>query len=268
MATKKYVSLSKLSTFLDNLKTTFAALSHTHTISELTDYEVDAQLSSTSTNPVQNKIVSTEIDTINQTLSDVNQTISEHETSLGSKVDSTAFTDHVQSPSKGGTGITAIGSGNFLVTNGDESMVEMTPDEVLDYINGANVMTMTTAEYEALGENINANTLYALTDAEEEYASLDDFENLQSEVGNTVKFVSQTLTDNQKIQARENIDAIGNEYATEQFSAIQDSINSIEETHAKDTSDLQTAISDAVTNMENSVAQKSRVQIVTWGVDD
>lgn len=30
MATKKYVSLSKLSTFLDNLKNTFAPFSHTH----------------------------------------------------------------------------------------------------------------------------------------------------------------------------------------------------------------------------------------------
>lgn len=61
---KKYVSLSKLSTFLDNLKTTFAALGHKHTINDLTDYTVDTELSSTSTNPVANNTVKTAIDEV------------------------------------------------------------------------------------------------------------------------------------------------------------------------------------------------------------
>lgn len=64
MATKKYVSLAKLSTFLDKLKTTFASLNHTHSISDLTDYTVDAALSDTSTNPVQNKVIDAEFDSI------------------------------------------------------------------------------------------------------------------------------------------------------------------------------------------------------------
>lgn len=62
---KKYVSLSKLSTFLDNLKNTFAALSHKHTMSDITDYTgvaVDSELSNTSTNPVQNKVIDAEFD--------------------------------------------------------------------------------------------------------------------------------------------------------------------------------------------------------------
>ena len=61
---KKYVSLSKLSTFLDNLKNTFAALGHKHTINDLTDYTVDTTLSDTSTNPVQNKVIDAEFDSI------------------------------------------------------------------------------------------------------------------------------------------------------------------------------------------------------------
>ena len=61
---KTYVSLSKLSIFLDNLRNTFATLSHTHKISELTDYVVDSELSSTSANPVQNKIIDAEFEAV------------------------------------------------------------------------------------------------------------------------------------------------------------------------------------------------------------
>lgn len=61
---KKYASLSTLQTFLDNLKTTFSNLGHKHTISDITDYKVDSELSSTSTAPVQNKVLNAEFDEI------------------------------------------------------------------------------------------------------------------------------------------------------------------------------------------------------------
>lgn len=64
MAQKKYVSLSKLSSFLDSIKKTFATITHKHTISDLTDYKVDEALSSISTNPVQNKVIDAEFDSI------------------------------------------------------------------------------------------------------------------------------------------------------------------------------------------------------------
>lgn len=57
--------------------------------------------------------------------------------------------------------------GNVLVGDGTKDLKEMTPEELLEHINGATVTTMTSAEYEAL-EETNANTLYMLTDAEEE----------------------------------------------------------------------------------------------------
>ena len=56
MSTKKYVSLDKLSIFLNKLKTIFAAKDHTHA--------VDSALSDTSINPVQNKVLNAEFDAI------------------------------------------------------------------------------------------------------------------------------------------------------------------------------------------------------------
>ena len=62
-----------------------------------------------------------------------------------------------------------ITDGNLLVGNGTTDLEEMTPDEVLSHINGASVATMTTAEYEAMSDDeVNTNTLYVLTDSEEE----------------------------------------------------------------------------------------------------
>lgn len=62
MAQKKYVSLSRLSTFLDNLKTTFSSLGHKHKLSDITDYTVDSTLSSASINPVQNNVIKASLD--------------------------------------------------------------------------------------------------------------------------------------------------------------------------------------------------------------
>lgn len=60
----KYVTPRRLSSFLDNLKNTFAALVHKHNLADIEDFNVDTELSSTSTNPVQNKVVDAEFDAI------------------------------------------------------------------------------------------------------------------------------------------------------------------------------------------------------------
>jgi hypothetical protein len=68
-----------------------------------------------------------------------------------------------------------IADGNFLVGNGTEDLEEMTPEEVLSHINGASIMTLTTEEYEAIGDDeVNANVLYMLTDAEEDTNATDE----------------------------------------------------------------------------------------------
>lgn len=79
---KKYASLSTLQTFLDNLKTTFSAFGHKHTTADITDYAVDSELSSTSTNPVQNKVLNAEFDEIAVSMRAL-------ETALDAKSDST-----------------------------------------------------------------------------------------------------------------------------------------------------------------------------------
>lgn len=66
MTTKKYVSLSKLSVFLENLKNTFSVLGHKHSVSDISDFTVDDALSSTSVNPVQNKVIDAELDAISE----------------------------------------------------------------------------------------------------------------------------------------------------------------------------------------------------------
>lgn len=68
MAKKKYASLASLRTFLENLKEIFSPLVHTHKISDLTDYTVDSELSSTSTNPVQNSTIDAEFNAISDAM--------------------------------------------------------------------------------------------------------------------------------------------------------------------------------------------------------
>ena len=81
METRKYVSLNKLSVFLDNLKSVFANITHTHTKSEITDLVIDTELSSTSENLVQNKVVGLALESI------VEQTNAEFD-SINDKIDS------------------------------------------------------------------------------------------------------------------------------------------------------------------------------------
>ena len=68
MANKKYVSLSKLQTFLENLKNIFATKVHTHKVDDLTDYAVDTELSANSTNPVQTAVINAEFDAISDAM--------------------------------------------------------------------------------------------------------------------------------------------------------------------------------------------------------
>ena len=42
---------------IDNIKTMFAKLSHSHKLSDISDYTIDSAMSSTSMNPVQNKVI-------------------------------------------------------------------------------------------------------------------------------------------------------------------------------------------------------------------
>lgn len=61
---KNYLDITGLTDILQKLKAKFAGLVHTHTKKDITDYMVDTELSSTSTNPVENKTIKAEFDLV------------------------------------------------------------------------------------------------------------------------------------------------------------------------------------------------------------
>ena len=92
-----------------------------------------------------------------------------------------------------------IADGNFLVGDGTKDAKQMTPSEVLEHINGATIVTLTTAEYEALDDdNVNANSLYLVTDSDDSSGSTGSSENC-------VLYTEQSLSEDEKAQARTNI---------------------------------------------------------------
>lgn len=85
MATKKYINLENLAIFLESLRSTFSALSHKHTISDITDYAIDSELSSTSNNPVANSVLNAEFDAISDSFGALETTIDEYYESASQK---------------------------------------------------------------------------------------------------------------------------------------------------------------------------------------
>lgn len=65
----KYLGESGLLSLVEEIKSRFSKLIHSHTLEDITDFKVDTELSIESTNTVQNKIITVEINRINETLS-------------------------------------------------------------------------------------------------------------------------------------------------------------------------------------------------------
>ena len=63
MSKQKYIGLNSLSDFLEKIKIIFAPIDHSHA--------VDAELSSDSTNPVQNKVIKKEFENVKASFDDV-----------------------------------------------------------------------------------------------------------------------------------------------------------------------------------------------------
>ena len=82
MAQRKYISLNKLSTFLDNLNSKFALLIHKHSMSDITDFTVDSTLSPNSNNPVQNKVIDAEFDAISKAMNALESAIDDKADSI------------------------------------------------------------------------------------------------------------------------------------------------------------------------------------------
>lgn len=170
---KKYISLSKLSKFLDNLKETFSPLVHKHTISDVTDFTIDKELSSTSTNPVQNKVINDELEAISEAFA-------VYESALDNKADE--FHNHVisdvtnlQSTLDGKVPTTRTVNGKALSSNialsasdvgadasGCASAVQTNLDVVSDKLDGH---VGNTAMHTTSSEKTNWNTAYTHSQA-------------------------------------------------------------------------------------------------------
>lgn len=81
---KKYAGIETLKAFLAKLYSVFAEVSHTHKLSDIEDYTVDTALSTASVNPVANAAVSSEFESVNQSIETLETALS---TKVGAHVD-------------------------------------------------------------------------------------------------------------------------------------------------------------------------------------
>lgn len=105
---KKFADLGTLQAFLDGCKTLFASIVHKHVLSDISDYTVDSELSSTSTNPVQNSVVNEAIYVLDQTINGKADSSHNHDSS--DIISGTLSIDilPIVPTDKGGTGYTTI----------------------------------------------------------------------------------------------------------------------------------------------------------------
>jgi hypothetical protein len=74
---KKYISLTRLSNFLDNIKSMYSQIGHKHTTADLTDYTIDTSLSPTSNNPVANSTIDAEFESVATAMNALEEAIDE-----------------------------------------------------------------------------------------------------------------------------------------------------------------------------------------------
>ena len=232
----KYVSPSKLSIFLDNLKNIFSPLVHSHKISDIIDYSVDLELSSTSNNPVANSVLDAEFEAISQALN-----------VYDSVLDEKANISHIHE----------IGDINNLQNTIDvvndtvaqKSQVQVVTSETSEILSTLKIHRLTKEEYEQAVANgtIEENSLYLTPDEEADLSNYATIEQLNTKA--------------------DSIHAHDDRYYTE--AEIDELIIS----HTHDSSydaygSANAALKTANTYTDNAVAQKSQVQIFIWEADD
>lgn len=325
MAQKKYVSLSKLSTFLDNLKSTFSTLSHKHTISDITDYQVDTALSSTSTNPVQNKVIDAEFDAMSDAMGALELAIdskanSSHshddryytEIEVDALLESKSNTSHkhdsdydakgsasdalasaksytdtktsgLASTSSVNTNISTHNAStsahsdirdlitglttrlNTLADSDDTTLDQMS--EIVAYIksNKDLIDSITTSKVNVsdIVNNLTTNTTKKPLSAAQGVTIKGLIDDLQIEV----KTHSHTISKVTNLQS--SLDAKVPTTRTINNKALSDNITlNAHDVGADEIGSASMALSNANTYTDSAVAQKTQVQIITWGADD
>lgn len=138
MTTKKYISLSKLSSFLNNLKDVFSPISHTHAQSDIAGLVIDDIVGDTS-NLVKNSAINTAINTVKHELNTDIQNVKDYtDTEIASLVDSAPET---------------------LDTLGELATALQENEDVVDVLNSA-IATKADIDYvETLYKTLNSNTV-------------------------------------------------------------------------------------------------------------
>ena len=159
MANKKYVSLSKLQTFLDNLRDTFASFAHTHKVSDLTDYTVDTVLSSASSNPVQNKVLDAEFDAIATAMGALETAIDGKSDASHNHNDTYYTESEIDTKlSTVNTSITNITSGSVTVAKAEEANHATSADSADEATHAESADNATNANHAVSADNAtNAN---------------------------------------------------------------------------------------------------------------
>lgn len=141
MAMKKYVSLSKLSTFLSNLKNTFASISHIHTQSDIVDLIIDDTVKDTP-NLVKNNAINSALKATKEELSKDIEAVKDYtDTEIANLINSAPET---------------------LDTLGELASAFQDNKEVVDVLNDA-ITTKADVDYvEALYKTLNSNTVLGL----------------------------------------------------------------------------------------------------------
>lgn len=91
MDEKKYLNPDGLIRLTANIFNTFAQKFHNHTISDISDYVVDKELSSTSTNPVENSIIKAKFDSVDSDLKNLVEKANELDEIKANKSDLDAY---------------------------------------------------------------------------------------------------------------------------------------------------------------------------------
>lgn len=125
--TKQYLGFNGLKEFLTKLKSTFSELGHRHTIGDIDGLTIDSELSDTSTNPIQNKVINGEFAAVGEAMLVLGGELDV----LGGELDEKAAKKHTHSIEEIGTLQAAL---DALQTN--VPVEPITSDELAKIFNG------------------------------------------------------------------------------------------------------------------------------------
>lgn len=143
----KYVTPRRLSTFLDNLKNTFALLGHKHTTSDITDYKVDSALSSTSSNPVANRVLDAEFDAVSQAMGALETSIDNTDMKVENLSTKVAYIDTADNEDVVDTGDNCVKTVNGIAPDANGNVIVETSDDarikeiIIDTLVDANLIS-------------------------------------------------------------------------------------------------------------------------------